>query len=210
MLKLYGMPKTRSTRITWALEELGAEYQFIPVNLAKGEGQAPDFLALNPAGKVPVLVDGELVLTESAAICTYLGDKFPETGLVPRPGTAERAKYDQWCFFVLTELEQPLWTIAKHKFALPAERRVPEIKETAVWEFRKAAGVLEKGLEGKEYLIGDQFTLVDILAAHTLAWARGARIFHEIDLLDDYMRLQLARPAYSAAAAVEEAGKEEP
>lgn len=203
MLKLYGMPKTRSTRITWALEEVGAEYQFIPVNLARGEGQSPEFLALNPSGKVPVLVDGDLVLTESAAICTYLGDKFPETGLVPRPGTAERAKYDQWSFFVLAELEQPLWTIAKHKFALPEERRVPEIKETGAWEFQKAAAVLANGLEGKEYLVGDRFTMVDILAAHTLAWARGARILHKIDMLDEYMQRQLSRPAFLAAAETE-------
>lgn len=203
MLKLYGMPKTRSTRITWALEEVGADYQFIPINLAKGEGQTPEFLALNPSGKVPVLVDGDLLLTESAAICTYLGDKFPETGLVPRPGTAERAKYDQWCFFVLAELEQPLWTIAKHKFALPEERRVPEIKATGVWEFQKAAAVLAKGLEGKDYLVGDGFTMVDILAAHTLAWARGARVLHKIDMLDEYMQRQLARPAFLAAAEAE-------
>ena len=203
MIKLYGMPKTRSTRITWALEEVGAEYQYISVNLVKGEGQSPEFLALNPAGKVPVLVDAELVLTESAAICTYLGDRFPETGLVPRPGTAERAQYDQWCFFVLTELEQPLWTIGKHKFALPEERRVPEIKETAIWEFSRAASILAKGLAGKEYLVGGRFTMADLLAAHTLTWARTARILHGIDALDDYRKQQLSRDAFGKALEAE-------
>lgn len=203
MMKLYGMPKTRSSRITWALEEVGADYQFVSVNLVKGEGQTPEFLALNPGGKVPVLVDGDLVLTESAAICTYLGDRFPETGLVPRPGTAERALYDQWCFFVLTELEQPLWTIGKHKFALPEERRVPEIKDTAVWEFQRAAALLAKGLEGKSYLVGDSFTMADLLAAHTLTWARSARILHKIDLLEDYRQQQLSRDAFSRALAAE-------
>lgn len=203
MIKLYGMPKTRSTRITWALEEVGAEYQFMPINLVKGEGQTPEFLAMNPAGKVPVLVDGNLVLTESAAICTYLGDRFPETGLVPRPGTAERGLYDQWCFFILTELEQPLWTIGKHKFALPEERRVPEIKETAVWEFKRAASVLAKGLEGKDYLVGDRFTMADLLAAHTLTWARTARILHDFEMLEEYRKRQLSREAFNKALEVE-------
>ena len=199
MLKLYGMARTRSTRILWALEELGAEYQFIPVDLAKGEGQTDEFLTLNPAGKVPVLVDGGLILTESAAICTYLGDLYPESGMVPDFGTAERALYNQWCFFVLTELEQPLWTIGKHKFALPKQQRVPEIKETAVWEFQRAATRLAKGLRGKEYLVGDRFTMADLLAAHTLSWARAFRVQHDVESLEEYRAKQFSRPALQAA-----------
>ena len=79
MFQVYGMPRTRSTRVVWALEELGAEYSFHPIDLAKGEGQSAEFLKLNPSGKIPVLIDGDLLLTESAAICTYLGDKNPES-----------------------------------------------------------------------------------------------------------------------------------
>jgi glutathione S-transferase len=199
MITLYGMPKTRATRIVWALEEIGADYRFIPVDLARGEGQSPEFLALNPGGKIPVLVDADLVLTESAAICTYLGDRFPASGLVPPPGTADRARYDQWCFFVLAELEQPLWTIAKHKFALPEERRVPQIKETAVWEFRRAAAVLAEGLQGKEHLVGARFSMADILAAHTLAWAGSAGIQHQSELLDEYLKRQLSRAGFRKA-----------
>ncbi len=119
MLEIYGTPRSRATRVTWALEELAVEYRYHPVDLLKGEGQKPEFRKLNPSGKVPVLVDGDLVLSESAAICAYLGDKFPESGLVPRPGTADRAKYDQWSYFLLTELEQPLWTAGKHRFVYP-------------------------------------------------------------------------------------------
>jgi len=209
MLTLYGMPKTRSTRISWALEEVGAEYLYVPVDLGKGEGQTPEYLALNPAGKVPVLVDDDLVLSESAAICTYLGDKFPDTGLVPRPGTAERAHYDQWCFFVLTELEQPLWTISKHKFALPKERRVPGIKETSVWEFQRAAALLANGLEGKEYLVGERFTMADLLAAHTLSWARAFRIPQDIESLEEYRVKQFSRPALQVAKEKEKGVRDE-
>lgn len=113
MIKVYGFPKTRSLRILWTLEEIGADYGLVKVDLFKGEAEEPAFLQLNPAGKVPVLVDDDLVLSESGAICTYLADKYPETGLAPEPRTGQRAIYDQMCFFALTELEQPLWTMAK-------------------------------------------------------------------------------------------------
>jgi glutathione S-transferase len=199
MYQIYGMPRTRSTRVVWALEELGAEYQLHLVDLTKGEGQSAEFLKLNPAGKVPVLIDGELVLTESAAIITYLGDQQPQAELVPRPGTPQRGQYDQWCHFVLSELEQPLWLIGKHRFALPAEKRVPAILEVAPWEFQRAAAVLAKRLEGREYLVGDGFTLVDILAAHTLLWARAFKVPHGIANLDAYEQRICARPAFTRA-----------
>lgn len=197
MYHLYGMPKTRATRVLWALEELEVDYQYHLVNLVKGEGQAPEFLRLNPSGKVPVLVDGDLVLSESAAICTYLGDMYPESRLVPQPGTGERGLYEQWCHFVMAELEQPLWTIGKHKFALPEEKRVPAVVPVAGWEFQRAAAVLAKGLEGKNYLVDGRFTMVDILAAHTLVWARAFKIPHDIAALDEYQARICARDAFS-------------
>ncbi|MDZ7620917.1 MAG: glutathione S-transferase N-terminal domain-containing protein [Candidatus Competibacteraceae bacterium] len=148
MLQVYGCPNTRSTRVVWALEEAGAEYDYHKVDLLAGAGRQPSYLALNPGGKVPALVDGELVLTESAAICNYIGDRFPASGLTPVAGSRDRARYDQWCFFVLSELEQSLWTIAKHRFALPEKRRVPAIIETAAWEFGVAAKLLALGPGG--------------------------------------------------------------
>lgn len=199
MYDVYGMPRSRTTRVVWALEEIGADYRYHLVDLSKGEGQRPDYLKLNPFGKVPVLVDGDLVLRESAAICAYLGDKHPESELVPRPGTAERAIYDQWSYFVLTELEQPLWTAAKHRFVYPQEKRVPAILELVPWEFGRAAAVLAKGLKGRNYLVGDNFTMTDILAAHTLGWARGYKIPHGIALLDEYEQRISARAALARA-----------
>jgi len=199
LYQVYGMPRTRSTRVVWALEELGADYQLHLVDLTKGEGQSPEFLKLNPAGKVPVLTDGELVLTESAAICTYLGDRHPESGLVPRPGTAERAEYDQWGYFVLSELEQPLWTLGKHRFALPKERRVAAILDVAPWEFQRAAKVLATRLDQRNYLVGDSFSMVDILAAHTLLWARAFKVPHGFASLDAYEQRICAREAFARA-----------
>ena len=139
MLTVYGYASTRSIRVVWTLEEAGAEYQYVPINLRAGAGSQPDYLALNMSGKVPTLVDSGFVLTESAAICTYIADRFPEARLAPAAGTQERASYNQWCYFAMSELEQPLWTIAKHRFALPKPFRVPSVLETARWEFAVAA-----------------------------------------------------------------------
>ncbi len=207
MLELYGYPRSRSFRVLWALEESGLDYRYHPVDLLKGEGQTAEYLKLNPSGKVPLLVDGELALSESAAICTYLGDKHPESGLVPRPGTAERARYDQWCYFVLTELEQPLWTAGRHRFIYPDEKKVPAVVEIVPWEFGKAAAVLGKGLAGRDYLVGESFTMADILAAHTLNWARAFKVPHGIRALDDYQERICARAAFSRAREREDAAK---
>lgn len=205
MLQVYGCPNTRSTRVVWALEEAGAEYDYHKIDLLAGAGRRPDYLALNPSGKVPTLVDGELVLTESGAICTYIGDCFPGSGLTPPAGSPERTRYNQWCFFVISELEQPLWTIAKHRFALPEKRRVPAVIETAVWEFTVATKVLAIGLGEREYLVGDRFTAADLLAAHTLAWARANKLLPADSRVEAYADRLLARPAWERARARERA-----
>jgi glutathione S-transferase len=145
-VKVFGYPDTRSTRVLWALEESNASYEYMHVNLLKGEARKPEFLAVNPGGKLPALIDGDVTLTESAAICIYVADQFAATRLAPPQESIERAQMNQWCFFVLSELEQPLWTFSKHLFALPEKYRVPAILDTARWEFARAAGVLAEGL----------------------------------------------------------------
>lgn len=197
-MKLYGCPNSRSLRAAWALEEASAEYEYVLVDLFKGAARTPEFLALNPAGKLPVLVEGELKLTESAAIIAYIGDKFPASGLVPRDAAA-RADCLRWMFFATTELEQPLWTIAKHRFALPKDKRVPDIEATARWEFAGAAKLLDDALGEREFICGDAFTGGDILLAHTLAWARSAKIAIDSARLTAYMERLLIRPAVTLA-----------
>ena len=208
MLQLYNYPKTRGFRVTWMLEELEAEYEFKLVPFGANGFASEDYVKINPAGKVPALCDGDLVLTESAAIVTYLGDKFPEKQLVPAPGTSARAKYDQWCYFVLSELEQPLWTKGKHTFILPPDKRVPAVIETAAWEFRKALNILSKGLEGNRYILGDSFSAADILIGHTLTWARTAKQPVEFQNVKDYSKLVLDREAVQRASAREAAAAE--
>ena len=202
MITIYGCPFTRSTRATWALEEIGAEYDFVPVNLSKGEHKKPEFLKINPGGKVPVLVDGDFVLTESAAIVTYIGEKFPSSGLVPAD-IADRAHYFQWNFFNMTELEAPLWVMAKHTSLLPEARRLPAVADTCIWEFHRATAILAQHMEGREYAVGDRFTAADILLGGTLNWARKSEISLASAVLDAYADRILARPALAKARARE-------
>jgi glutathione S-transferase len=203
---VYAAPASRSTRVLWTLEEIGQDYALVLVDLVHGGGRRPGFLALNPGGKVPVLVDGDLVLTESLAICTWLGDRFPESGIVPPPGTRERARHDQWCAFVVTELEQPLWTIARHRFVLPEPRRVPAVVDTARWEYERAAAVLDAGLGEREFLAADRFTVADVLAAHTLRWGRKAAPGVAGERLEAYADRMLARSALARVREREASG----
>jgi glutathione S-transferase len=205
MITVFGYPQTRSRRITWMLEELEQEYEFRLVDFNKGEPKSAEFLAINPAGKVPAIQDGELVLTESAAIVTYIGDKFPQKALVPKAGTAERGLYDQWSYFVLSELEQALWTMGKHRFAIPEEYRVPEIMKTAEWEFQQALSLLEKGLGDNEYILGSEFCAADILICHTLIWGINFKQVVEQDNLKHYVERLKERDALKRAISKEEA-----
>jgi glutathione S-transferase len=205
MITVFGFPQTRSRRITWMLEELEQDYKFRLVDFNKGEPKSPEYLAINPAGKVPAMQDDDLLLTESAAIVTYLGDKFPEKGLVPKAGTAERGKFEQWSYFAMCELEQALWTMGKHRFALPEEQRVPAVLETAAWEFQRALALLEQGLGDKDYILGDNFCAADILLGHTLIWGINFKQAVEPENLKQYVQRLKEREALSRAIAKEEA-----
>lgn len=193
-LKLYGCANSRSLRALWALEQTGAPHEYVPVDLFRGEGRSPAFLAVNPAGKVPVLVDGALTLTESLAIVTYLGEKFPDSALVPR-SLAARAEYFRWCSFVVTELEQPLWAIARHRFILPKAQRLPQVEPLEAASFAAAAALLAERLAGRDHLLDTGFSGADILAGHTLAWARSARIPLAGAVLEAYLGRLDGHPA---------------
>ncbi len=200
MLKLYGRFPTRSNRAQWALEELEVPYEFYQIDFSAGDTASAFFLNMNPGGKIPVLQDGDLTISESGAICNYLGEKFPDSNLTPSGGTPDRAKYDQWMFFVLSELEQPMWTKAKHKFALPKAQRVDGLGPTAEWEFQRAAEILSRGLGDNEFILGEHFTMADIMITHTIGWARVANFEINQQNLLDYADRNLARPAVTRMA----------
>lgn len=195
MIKVYGFPHSRSTRVVWMLEELGQAYEFHKVDLMVGEGRHADHLSRNPNGKVPVLDHDGFVLTESAAIMTYLGDQFPQQNLVPIAGSPDRARYNEWSYFVLTELEQPLWTIGKHTFVYPESKRVPEILSITQWEFNNALRVLDERLADHEYALNDQFGAIDILITQTLLWAKAFKVENDFPRLVEYRDRIGQRPA---------------
>jgi len=198
MLRIHGYPRTRTFRALWAAEEAGVPYDFVVVDLPGGETRREPFLALNPAGKVPVIEDDGLVLSETVAICTWIGRKAPASDLVPPEASRERALYDQWCSFAVSELEQPMWLITRHSYVLPKEHRVPKVRHSARYEFTRAATVLEQGLGDREFIVGDGFTMADLLLAHSLGWARLSKC--EVpDRLRRYANAIVARPAYQRA-----------
>ncbi|TAA45002.1 glutathione S-transferase family protein [Corallincola spongiicola] len=169
MITLYGYPRTRSLRVSWTLEELQLPYSYQLIDLKKAQHKQAEFLAINPFGKIPALADGDLVLTESAAICLYLAEKAGK--LLPEKGSHASGLHHQWVNFIGNELEQPLWTMAKHRFALPEHLRHEAVIETAVWEFEQALATAEAWVPEQGYLLGDDFHIADILLTHTLNWA---------------------------------------
>lgn len=189
-MKLYGTPPTRAIRVQWLLNELGVDCEVIGLNPL-----APDseLLALNPAGKLPVLVDGDVVLTESSAIPLYLAEKYPEKGLIPRD-LADRAQMYRWIFFLVTEIEQPLWRIALNTTIYPEADRVPADIENATRDCKKMAAVFEHHMKDREVVAGDRLSVADFNAAYTLDWANEAGMLGDAPRLRAYLETMYARP----------------
>jgi glutathione S-transferase len=192
-MRLYGFGPTRSLRALWGLKELDADFEFVPVNLRAGEHRHPDFLRLNPAGKVPVLVDGDLVLTESAAIVLYLAEKYRDKGLLPSD-LHERAQAYRWIMFAMTELEQPLWRIARHTFLYPEAKRSPAEIALAREEFVAMVAVLERHMHGREYIVGNRVTVADCVTAYVIDWANEQHLIDDCPQLRAYLQRMYARP----------------
>ena len=190
-MKLYGTPPTRATRVQWLLNELGIDCEVI--GLFPPGDLTPEFLALNPAAKLPVLVDGDVVLTESAAIPLYLAEKFPEKGFIPT-GLADRAQMYRWIFFLVTEIEQPLWRIALNTTIYPKEDRVPGDIKNATRDCKKMVAVFEQHMSGREFVASDRLSVADFIAAYTLDWANEAEMLGDAPRLKAFIKTMYARP----------------
>ncbi len=206
MMEVFGGISSRAIRCIWTLEEVEAPYEIHPIDFLKGENRSPEFLALNPAGKVPAFRHGDLVLTESAAICYYIAEQYPKKKLLPAAGSADRARCDQWSFFTLSELEQGLWSMGKHRFALPEAQRIPAMIETGKWEYAKALEVLQLGLGDREFILGDSFSVADILLGQTLFWAHGFKLPLPHKNLEEYSARLRERPAFGRVRALAKKG----
>jgi glutathione S-transferase len=192
-MKLYEFGPTRSIRVRWTLQELGVDFEPVRINLVAGEHQRPEFLEINPAGKIPVLVDGDLVLTESVAIVLYLAEKYSNQGLLPS-GLDQRAQVNRWLLFAATELEQPLWRISRHTALYPEDQRLPGDVILASQEFKAMASVLEEHMQQRQFVVGDSVTVADFVLAYTLDWGNEYRLLDHCRQLVAYMKRMYARP----------------
>ena len=193
-MKLYEFGPTRSIRARWTLQELDVPFEAVTVNMMKGEHRSPEYLAVNPAGKLPALVDGDLVLTESMAIVTYLAEKYPDKGLIPA-NLKERADFHKWIMFTATELEQPLWRIARNTNLYPEDKRQPSDVAMARQDFASMATVLDDHMNGRAFVVGETATVADFVLAYTLDWANEIMLLEDFPGLRDYMTRMYERPA---------------
>jgi len=192
MYTVIGSPRTRSMRVYWALEEMGLDYE---INTAPPRSE--EVRALNPSGKIPCLLVGDDAIIDSVAIIQFLADKHQQ--LTFPAGTIKRAQQDSFTQFCCDEIDGALWTAAKNSFIHPEELRVPAIKPTVKYEFANAMKTLEARLGDNEFVMGDTFTIPDLLLGHCANWAIGAKFDLPEGRVAEYFKRVNSRPGYQRA-----------
>jgi len=189
MYTVIGGLDSRTFRVVWLLEELGQRYTHRP-EAPRSEAVR----ALSPAGKIPLLLEGEAVLTDSTAILHHLADRH---GALTHPaGSLARARQDALTFALLDELEGVLWAASRHSFVLPEERRVPAVKDSLRWEFARNIAAFEARMGAGPWLMGEVFTVPDILLAHIWRWSKVARFEAEAPAVAAHAARCAERPAF--------------
>ena len=192
--RLYYMPRTRSSRVLWLLEEIGAPYELAEV--AGAARRSAEHLGRHPLGRVPALeLSDGTVMFESAAICLHLADLNPGAGLIPAVGSLQRARVYQWVLFGMTELEGPLFRWIRDLSEDVAESQAGN-------RFAQAAAALESALGEREWLLDGQFTVADVICASVLAAAHSRDLLERWPGLRAYVERSESRPAYERAARI--------
>ena len=163
-MRLFHVPNSSSQRVVWMLEELGEPYELVILGDRASRLADREHMARHPMGRVPVLEDDGGPVFESGAICLYLADKYPQAGLLPPAGTYERGLVFQWSFFAYTELQARALQIRL--------AGSPEAAEAPTKTLRDAVAAVDRALEGKEFLVGDRFSIADLLVGTALSAAR--------------------------------------
>jgi len=183
-MKLYFNPQSRAVIAKWMLDECGAVYELVHIDLEKREHKSPEYKAINPAGKLPALVDGDVRLFENAAICLYLADKFPEKRLAPAIGTPERGRYLSLMVYSTSQLEPAMGDALLNVETTPSRG----------WTtFAEACEVVERDLGDGPYLFGEQFTAADVMIGSSFAWKRHFGGTPDSPKIEAYVDRLLAR-----------------
>lgn len=198
---LYYCPKTRSIRPRWLLEELELPYELQRIDLSKGEHKQEEYMKIHPHGSVPALKDGDLVLFESAAICAYLADQYGKSKLAPAVEDPLRGLYYQWLFYSIGTMETPILNYFLHTQMLPEEQRRADEVQKAQTQIKSIVDVVAKALNGKKYILGDQFTAADVMIGSMFAWAKMMKMLAPNEVIDTYTQCLMARPAFQRAMA---------
>jgi glutathione S-transferase len=195
MMKLYWSPRTRSFSALWLMEETGQAYERVLTDISTGAQKTPEYLAINPMGKVPALQDGDATLAEAAAICAYVAERHPEAKLAPPVGDPLRAKYLYWLFFAPSCIEPAMVQVAT-KVEMPSV--------AAGWgEASRVFDVLDKALEKGPWLLGETFSAADIIVGSGLNFA--VKLFKMVPSrpsFDRYIERCSARPAFQRAGVI--------
>jgi glutathione S-transferase len=198
-LTLYHCSPSRSAIVLWMLEEIGEPYDIHLLSMKSGENRQPEYLAVNPMGKVPALRHGDVVITEVAAICTYLADAFPAAKLNVPIGDRRRGPYLKWLFFSPGVLEPAIMDRA-----FPRKDEAPRAA-LGYGDFDTAMDTVAKAVTPGPYLLGDQFTAADLVVGSTLRWAIGFKLIPERQEFVDYVARFADRPAAKRAQAKDDA-----
>jgi glutathione S-transferase len=184
-MKLYYNPRSRAVIAKWMLDECSADYEIVPIDLEKREHKAPEFVKINPAGKLPALDDGDSRIFENAAICLYLGDNFPEANLAPKIGAPERGRYLSLMVYSTAQLEPAMGDVL-----LGAQWS----RQRGWTDFETAKDVVEGELGSGPYLFGNWFTAADVMIGSMFIWKRIFTGQPDRPKLDAYVDRLLARP----------------
>jgi glutathione S-transferase len=187
-LVLYTNPMSRGRIARWMLEEVGQPYKTEIIEYASMK--SPEYLAINPMGKVPVVRHGDTIVTEAAAICAYLADVFPEAGLAPPPGSHLRGPYYRWLFFAAGPVEAANTNKALN-VVVPAERAAM----VGYGSQERTLDALESQLKHSEYIAGDRFTAADVYVGSHIGFGMRFRAIDQRPAFERYWGLVGARPA---------------
>jgi glutathione S-transferase len=185
-MELYYNPRSRAAVAKWMLDECGADYQIVPIDLQKRQHKTPEFLRINPSGKIPALVDGTSRIFENAAICLYLADKFPEADLAPRLDAPERGRYLSLMVYSTSQLEPAM------RDELMGVENLPQGGWT---DFQTAQDVIEGELGDGAYLFGEWFTAADVMIGSIFIYKRLWSGPSERPKIEAYADRLLSRPA---------------